>query len=331
MSRVLDVPPQLGQLMLQGWVLTDIVCAKCRELPKMRSPNGRTPVVELCVNCDSGNDSSNVAPNRVANRRSVASLSSDPNSSLSLTMSGRSTPPTEVSSTLSSPTFAIPVDTEEILRRRQQSDRASTEIGSRLLKGWAMLADECPSDTCFGVPLVRPPKLGGGKDPRKECVICGTAYVDEKDVNGWYRLARLSDVPGPSSESPAAVHISASDRSKGKGIVSSGIHTLPSNPINLPKHVSNITSGTPASGSLQPEPLVPSESSTNAALEASVNALEASLHALSRRLTSLTGEQLVVDPASISQTADAITKVSAALIQVKQLQWSEKGAGSSIY
>ena len=30
-----------------------------------------------------------------------------------------------------------------------------------------MLADECPNDTCFGVPLVRPPKVGGDISPRK--------------------------------------------------------------------------------------------------------------------------------------------------------------------
>ena len=59
------------------------------------------------------------------------------------------------------------IDTDTILRRRQQSDRASAEIGNRLLKGWAMLADECQNPDCYGVPLVRPPKPGGGKDPRK--------------------------------------------------------------------------------------------------------------------------------------------------------------------
>jgi len=241
-------------------------------------------------------------------------------------MSGRSTPPTEVSSTLSSPTFAVPVDTEEILRRRQQSDRASTEIGNRLLKGWAMLADECPGETCFGVPLVRPPKPGGGKDPRKECVICGTTYVDEKDVNGWDRLVRVSDLPGPSSE-PAPAQVPANDRAKGKDISSS--EALPP-PINPQKNAFNITSGTPASGSVKHETLLTS-GSTDAALEASIGALEKTLHALSKRLTSLATEQLVVDPASISQTAEAITKVSGALTQVKQLQWSEKGARNSIY
>jgi hypothetical protein len=62
-----------------------------------------------------------------------------------------------------------------------------------------MLADECPRRTCYGVPLVRPPKAGREKDPRKvcfhqvitsklssellehrqECVVCGTVYPVE--------------------------------------------------------------------------------------------------------------------------------------------------------
>lgn len=72
---------------------------------------------------------------------------------------------------VSSPTFALPVETAESLRRREQSDAASSEIGKRLLKGWAMLAEECPNVICYGVPLVRPPKAGGGKDPRMACPI----------------------------------------------------------------------------------------------------------------------------------------------------------------
>lgn len=30
-----------------------------------------------------------------------------------------------------------------------------------------MLADECPNTQCYGIPLVRPPKSGAEKDPRK--------------------------------------------------------------------------------------------------------------------------------------------------------------------
>ena len=48
--------------------------------------------------------------------------------------------------------------------RREQSDRASSEIGKRLLQGWTMLGDECPSENCYGVPLVRPPRATAAAD-----------------------------------------------------------------------------------------------------------------------------------------------------------------------
>jgi len=69
-----------------------------------------------------------------------------------------------------------------------------------------------------------------------------------------------------------------------------------------------------------------SDSSTIAALEASAWSLELTLNTLSERLASLAGVQVPVDPSSISQTAEAISKVTLALIQIKQLQWSERQA-----
>lgn len=140
--------------MVSPQVLTDRICKKCSKVPLMRSPTDSS--VYWCANCDdnSGQTAS------VASNSATSSLDSDSH------ISRASTPLTEMSSALSSPTFA-PVDTEEVMRRRQQSDMASTEIGKRLLKGWAMLADECPNPTCYGIPLVRPPKAGGEKDLRK--------------------------------------------------------------------------------------------------------------------------------------------------------------------
>lgn len=93
---------------------------------------------------------------------------SDANSSRSR-FSVTSTPPTEPLSLPSSPGFTLPEETEEARRRREQSDAATAEIGKRLLGGWAMLADVCPNTQCYGIPLVRPPMAGGGKDPRKVC------------------------------------------------------------------------------------------------------------------------------------------------------------------
>lgn len=142
----------------------------------MRSPSG--PTVHFCANCDAAPSTSTASSNHpgpvmpkqilptrgnsgnVDERSSASSVSS-------ATPSRTSTPPTEVSQAPSSPTFAPPTDMAEVLRRRQQSDMASAEIGRRMLKGWAMLADECPNPNCYGIPLVRPPKAGGEKDPRK--------------------------------------------------------------------------------------------------------------------------------------------------------------------
>jgi hypothetical protein len=81
-----------------------------------------------------------------------------------------STPATDISPP-GSDDFVLPPPSEETLRRRAQSDRASTEIGNRMLKGWAMLAEECPNDNCWAIPLVRFPRArpGAEPDPRKVC------------------------------------------------------------------------------------------------------------------------------------------------------------------
>lgn len=64
-------------------------------------------------------------------------------------------------------TFDLPPPSAETLRRRQQSDLASQRIAQKMLQGFAMLGEECLNDECFGVPLIRPPRRDGTKDPRK--------------------------------------------------------------------------------------------------------------------------------------------------------------------
>ena len=130
----------------------------------MKSPIGQTPVVHFCVSCD-GDPSQGPALSPAQRRPSH--ISSAATVSTYHSASRASTPPTDIPSDIDSPLLPPISDPDVILRRRQQSDRASAEIGNRLLKGWAMLADECPSAECYGIPLVRPPKPGGGKDPRK--------------------------------------------------------------------------------------------------------------------------------------------------------------------
>jgi len=307
MSR--DVSGILGQYMLKGWVLTDRTCstAGC-SVPLMRSPTGKTPIIHFCASCDGGPDSIR-PPTQLPD--STASVSS------SSQLSRSSTPPTEVSSTLSSPIFALPAETEESRRRRHQSDAASAAIGQRLLKGWAMLADECPNMQCFGVPLVRPPKAGGEKDPRKECVICGLVYVTEVDWAGRERLV-LEDSgkniatpvnKGKAREDPQSAALHAETSSSPTAQVNEQIKLVSLPPSNI------ITSVAKANTMLS-------------TLDESARGLESTLRALSGRLTSLMAGHS--DPSSIGSVADAVSKVVHALAQIRQLQWAEKHTGETL-
>ncbi|KIK65351.1 hypothetical protein GYMLUDRAFT_159376 [Collybiopsis luxurians FD-317 M1] len=168
MSTITDVSSVLSEYMLKGWVLTDELCrnSKCN-VPLMRSPKGQNPVVHFCANCDGGPLKGN-GYFCLSQHSDSPSASSTYSGSQRHTISRSSTPATEVSDASSSDGFQLPPETPESRRRREQSDFASTQIGQRLLKGWALLAEECLNENCFAVPLVRPPKTAGGeKDPRK--------------------------------------------------------------------------------------------------------------------------------------------------------------------
>ncbi len=192
-SRIFDVSSEMGQLLIQGWVsrlgfrplqfyqcvanfhlqiLTDKNCTVCGT-PLMKSPRNTHPIVIKCASCasvvqDGGSrpSSSVLDPPTPAGPDLVhrtPSVSAQSRGSDTFSATKFSTPPTEQLSMPSSPFSDVhPIlDTAEILARRAQSDQASSEIGRRMLLGWAMLADECPNPTCYGVPLVRAPR---GKD-----------------------------------------------------------------------------------------------------------------------------------------------------------------------
>jgi len=105
------------------------------------------------------------APN--STQRTVPEVSALASNSSSSHHSHPSTPPTEFSEVTNSSAFEPPPETDEIRHRREQSDQASSEIGKKLLKGWTLLGEECPSDECYAVPLVRPPNVGGVFGSRK--------------------------------------------------------------------------------------------------------------------------------------------------------------------
>ncbi|KAF9226474.1 hypothetical protein BS17DRAFT_748217 [Gyrodon lividus] len=317
MSKVIDVSSKLGEYMLKGWVLTDCPCPapSCRGVPFLRSPKAHESLVYYCVNCD--------GPSQIQDGDDNGTQSQS-SSTVSSTSHGSqpSTPPTEFSSTLSSPTFAPPVETEEMIRRRQQSDLASTEIGKCLLKGWAMLAEECPNTRCYGVPLVRPPKSGSDKDPRKECVICGTVYITE-DIEGWQRLVPV--LSGTSASESFSGNIQQSGPSdKGKTVVRNSPQPLqlptldPPLSLQTPKLTIDLPHG--ATSQLRNTQLIAALPISAVTIDAPTQALELALAALSERLARSCASPSLLDPSTVAATADAIDKVAHALAQVKQLQ-----------
>jgi len=194
-----------------------------------------------------------------------------------------------------------------------------------------MLADECPNAECYGVPLVRPPKPGGGKDPRKECFICGSVYVDEENL-------------GDLDHSIIQPRASATGVDKDKDVQSLDI----SNPIKLKNnftsraaaiHLTNATStnlpptrgdsrpqGSPSADSFTQGPDTRDLPGTSAmlALESAERALQAGLQALTDRLNLSVASGATLDPRFVGDLAEAIQKVTTALISVRMARQSER-------
>ncbi|KAF8627162.1 hypothetical protein AX15_004482 [Amanita polypyramis BW_CC] len=318
MSKLINVSHKLSRWMLDGWVLTDVPCATpgCH-VPLLRSPQDIFPAIHFCPNCDDDPGSSS--------------------SSIDSKRSGSSTPPTEVSNLPESPQLVPAMDIGEISRRREQSDRASREIGNRLLRGWTMLADECPALTCYGVPLVRPPKPGAEKDARKECVICGTVYTAHVDQAGRQQLVPLGVSNHPATSSGGGVAPSFDPKIVPGGpsttLTGRDVTTRPTG-NSLLRPTDSVVSYLGSlllyllNDAVSLSPNKQDGAETLRALKESSESLQTTLRTLSMRLLSLSEQGTPVDPASISSTAEAMLKVTQALSQVKQLEWSERQARS---
>ncbi|KAI5124724.1 hypothetical protein M0805_005361 [Coniferiporia weirii] len=315
-----DVSSKIGEYMLKGWVLTDDICPKQCSVPLMRSPRGRVPVTVFCASCDDEFQIQRVTsvtqPQPPPPRQSSPSVT---HSSITH-LSGVSTPATDISRAPSPQPFLLPADTAESIRRRQQSDAASAEIGKRLLKGWTMLADECPGQGCYGIPLVSPP-LKGGKDTRKECVVCNTVYINEKDAAGWNQLAAEQDFHPAAASHPSGtadtsggdsqLHYQISPQEKGKGRATESI------PFGV--EVLAGTTSEPVRKDRLNNPLMSTIHPSVRALEAATTSLEFALRSLSERLASLSDAPAILDPSAIGRTADAVRKVLRALVQAEEL------------
>ncbi|KAH6914988.1 hypothetical protein BKA70DRAFT_561679 [Coprinopsis sp. MPI-PUGE-AT-0042] len=196
--------------------------------------------------------------------------------------------------------FAPPPETEESRRRRAQSDRASEELGRRLLRGWAMLGEECPSSGCYGVPLMRPPNKGDERSPNKECVICGNIYTTDAAghlVSTSAPETSAATLPLPSSSRRDTIEQLPTTRSVAP-------HPDPSKSIHAAAHA-------PSRGVVSvPLPVLLSETSTS---------LQFTLGSLSTNLTTLAPSSFQ-NPEAISRAANAISEVAQALRHVEQLR-----------
>ncbi|CAG8508249.1 2713_t:CDS:2 [Ambispora gerdemannii] len=150
----------IGKYLLGGWVMTDEACrtTSCN-VPLMRSKDGTK---WFCVICDG--DPSN------ANRKPSVSQNS------LYTMSQNISPNTEGDALN---------QTDENQARQQQSKLASHLIGQHLLQGWALIDEICPSNTCYGVPLIR------ARDRKKYCVICKNYYLSESELDQSRNINRI--------------------------------------------------------------------------------------------------------------------------------------------
>jgi len=183
-----------------------------------------------------------------------------------------------------------------------------------------MLADECPRSTCYGIPLVRPPKTGQEKDPRKECVVCGMVYVAQGlDPLVPFTSSGSGQEEKPSSSVPQA---RSNVTLKGKEKV---VENHDSPVAHSASHTVGTSSVAPAVLALSkeskppPPSAEPTTTTSEDVLASSCSALEATLGALSQRLLLLSG-QPILDPVTISQTADAIAKTGQALEVISSLR-----------
>ncbi|PVF93372.1 hypothetical protein CPB86DRAFT_877217 [Serendipita vermifera] len=184
MSIITNVSKSMSEYLLAGWALTNDPCPNC-SMPRMRSPAYLGEDTKLvCLNCDPPPTGGSKPLKDSTDRLSVSSVSDG--------LTGRSTPPTDLSPPVSPP-LMLPPPSQETLRRRAQSDQASQEIADRMLRGWTMLADECPNPSCYGIPLVRAP----GETSAKECVVCHNKYLPASDPRASSSEAKVQPPPSP--------------------------------------------------------------------------------------------------------------------------------------
>ncbi|WVN90173.1 uncharacterized protein L203_105409 [Cryptococcus depauperatus CBS 7841] len=171
MSQLESVSAILGEYMLKGWTLTDLHCADCKTTPLMREPHAiaereNRERVQFCALCDGRPEARSIA--------TVPPTVTATNQTASVSMLGKIQP-------------------ESIEKPENIGTDPAGSISALLLKGYSLLADNCPNATCRGIPLVGYPKRPDGtKDGRWMCVSCGGRWVDEKNIPSNWKVPDIA-------------------------------------------------------------------------------------------------------------------------------------------
>ncbi|KAJ1973818.1 hypothetical protein H4R35_003915 [Dimargaris xerosporica] len=178
MSALDSVTTALSQYMLKGWVLTDTECPNDCGVPLVRTKDSSQSV---CVRCAANpTPTSHETGHNHLTGSSTRSHETDCEPNLKHTTSAQ--PDKDrldqrtglVDGSLPKPEALHAAAT---VAHRAKCDEIAQLIGDRLLAGWTLLGEYCPSPACKTTPLIRL-----RKGPRY-CVSCGSTILTEAEYN----------------------------------------------------------------------------------------------------------------------------------------------------
>jgi len=197
---------QLGSYLLRGWRLLDQSCGVCYT-PMLRSPAPGSQL--LCVKCGSDTTNTSSLPNGTSTSSTTATTDGDrPPAGYHPFVNGDDMDSDEEEQEAGvirdEPVVQAIANGQIELGRREQSDRASKLIGEKLLQGYCLLDELCPTPTCFGIPLLRLPR----ETERRTCVICEKIYPEVA------RSAPATVIPPPAATSLPSIQPSLGPRTE---------------------------------------------------------------------------------------------------------------------
>lgn len=138
-----DFIKRSSQMMLQGWRLLAISCPICN------SPLLSKGEVIHCAGCDMPVKIDNSMEEMSSGKSSVKEEIISEDKELELDEE-------------EDDDIDIPSSFEELKKeydaKRKQKDASSAKLGDKLLRGWIMLAQVCPNESCYGIPLMKNPE-----------------------------------------------------------------------------------------------------------------------------------------------------------------------------